>query len=96
MTAADRLNGRVGGLTSWRNMDAAARARRTSKGRSALLKKYETEADPEGKLPPHERAREADRLMKLHMAKMTAASAKSRRKKAATKKTSIQGGDSGG
>lgn len=43
------------------------------------MAKFETEADPDGKLPPAERARRADHLRKAHFQRLALKSAQSRR-----------------
>ncbi len=76
------LYGRVGALESWaRTPDRAAR---TAPARQALRDKFEREVDPEGLLPPAERAVRAEYARRAYYARLAAASAKAR----AAKKTS--------
>ena len=53
----------------------------TANGRAAFLSRFEREADPEGVLPPAERARRADYKKREYFARLALASAKSRAKK---------------
>jgi hypothetical protein len=71
--------------SSWaRTADPAAR---TANARRAFLDRFEKEADPDGVLPPAERARRAEHLRKAHYQRMALRSAQARRKSA--------GGDAG-
>ena len=54
----------------------------TAPARRGLAAKFEREADPDGVLPPDERARRADLLMRAHMLRMARRSAKARRRTA--------------
>lgn len=54
-------------------------------GRAAFLASFETQVDPEGVLPPDERARRAEQLFKAHMTRLSFKAAQARR---ATKKAS--------
>ena len=53
----------------------------TAPARAAFNSKFEREVDPEGKLPPEERARRAVAARKAHYVKMAYESAKKRRRK---------------
>ena len=72
--------GRLGAYTSWAKTDD--RAARTLPGRRALLDKFETEVDPEGKLPIQERAKRAEFARKAYYQRlaMKSAAARQRRK----------------
>jgi hypothetical protein len=48
--------------------------------RDAFLARFEREVDPEGKLPPAERARRAEHAKKAHMTRLALKSAQARRK----------------
>lgn len=66
---------------SWaKTSDPAAR---TANARAAALDRFEKQADPDGVLPPAERARIAEHLKKAHFARMALESARRRRLKAA-------------
>jgi hypothetical protein len=51
----------------------------TAAARRGLRAKFEQEADPDQALPPEERARRADSLMRAHMLRMAHWSAQARR-----------------
>jgi hypothetical protein len=81
MSAAARRRSaaRIGGLTR------AARyspEELTGPARRGFLAKFEREADPDGNLDPVERARRADVLLRLHMARLNHASVKARSRRA--------------
>lgn len=52
------LRGRIGAYTRWANTDDRWKA--TQPARDAFYAKFEREVDPEGKLPPTERAKRAE------------------------------------
>ena len=58
------------------------RTEATAPARRGLTAKFEREADPDGVLPPEERARRADLLMRAHMLRMARRSAQARRRPA--------------
>ena len=66
-----RLRAQAAAHTSWAN----------TTDRTARTARFEKQADPDGILPPEERARRAEHLRKAHMAKLALASAKARRLK---------------
>lgn len=67
---------RLGAHTSWANTtDPAAR---TAAGRKAALERFEKEVDPDGVLPPEERARRAEHAKKAFYARIQLASANKR------------------
>ncbi len=55
------------------------RSAATSPARSAFLKKFEVEVDPNGQLPEAERALRAQNALRAHMARLRLASARSRK-----------------
>jgi hypothetical protein len=59
--------GRMGGLKRSAMYDPVES---TKAARAAFLNKFELEADPEGQLPPAERARRATALRKLHFSRL--------------------------
>ena len=79
LPAEDRsLAGRIAASERWaREPDRAAA---TAAARAGLRAKYEREADPDGSLPPAERARRADSLMRAHMLRMALKSKTARRR----------------
>jgi hypothetical protein len=79
MTSDDRtLIARIAAHESWaRTPDRAAR---TARGRAALEAKFERDADPDGVLPPADRARRAEHLQRAYFARLALASARARRK----------------
>lgn len=75
--AERRRRSSIAGLTGWANTkDRRARARHAGAG---LYRKFEREVDPDGTMPPRERAARAKTLYKLHLAKMTQRSIEARR-----------------
>ncbi len=80
-TSATRsLIGRIGAEVSWSRTED--RPARTAPGRRAFLDRFDREVDPEGNLPPEERARRAEHLRKAYFARLALASAKARREAA--------------
>ena len=70
------LRARIAAAERWgRTVDRTAA---TAPARQGMRAKLEREADPDGVLPPHERARRADQLHHAHMLRMALASAKAR------------------
>jgi len=62
---AKNINARIAAEISWaRTTDRSARTR---PAREAFLKKFETEVDPHGTLPPEERARRAGHALRAYM-----------------------------
>jgi len=53
----------------------------TAPARAAALARFEREVDPDGQLPPEERARRAEHARKAYFARLALASATARRKK---------------
>ena len=75
MDSLASLRGRIGGLALAASRDMRPLA---AAGRAAFLSKFEREVDPDGVLPPAERARRAAAARKLHFAKLALKSAKAR------------------
>ncbi|PWW24922.1 hypothetical protein JD79_04114 [Geodermatophilus normandii] len=63
--------------SSWAN--TADPAARTANARRAFRDRFEREADPDGVLPPAERARRAEHLRKAHFKRLALKSAQVRR-----------------
>ncbi len=57
-------------------------AAHTAPARAAFLDRFEREVDPEGKLPPAERARRAEHARRAYFTRLALASAKARRARA--------------
>lgn len=74
-----KLRAQIAAHTSWANTDD--RRARTANGTAALLSKFEREVDPEGILPPAERARRAESARKAHFARLAFKSAQARRQR---------------
>jgi len=72
-----RLRASIASHESWaRTSDRSAR---TAPARAGLLARFEREVDPDGVLPPEERARRAEHKRKAYYARLALASAKARR-----------------
>lgn len=75
MATKKNINAKIAAEMSWaRTQDRSARTR---PAREAFLKRFEREVDPDGKLPPDERARRAKHALRAHMLRL--------RKRATTK-----------
>lgn len=74
------LRARLAAHTSWAN--TADPALRTAAARQAALDRFEREVDPDGVLPPAERARRAEHARKAYFTRLALASAKARRNRA--------------
>jgi hypothetical protein len=76
--AQRRMNGRQGGHTSWARTED--RSARTAPARAAALARFEVEVDPDGVLPPEERARRAESARRAYFVALARKSAASRKK----------------
>jgi len=66
--AGKDINRRIAAEISWsRTIDRSARTR---PAREAFLKRFETEVDPDGQLPPDERYRRAERAKRAYMLRL--------------------------
>lgn len=72
------LRARLGGLTKW--AVTSDRTAATKPGRSAFEARFEREVDPDGTLPPAERALRADAARRAYFTRLTLRSVSSRRK----------------
>lgn len=70
-----RLRGQIAAHARWSQEDPTANAIR---GQAGLLAKFEREVDPDGVLPPAERARRAESARRAHMTRLALASSKAR------------------
>jgi hypothetical protein len=73
------MRGALGAHISWARTENPTA--RTAPAREAFHARFEREADPEGKLPPIERARRAESLRKAYFTRLALQSAKARRKR---------------
>lgn len=71
------LRARMAAHASWAVTDD--REARTRKAREAFEKRFENQVDPDGVLPPGERARRAEHAKKAHFLRMAYKSAKARK-----------------
>jgi len=68
MATKKNIDARIAAEISWaRTPDRSARTR---PAREAFLKRFEREVDPDGKLPPDERARRANHALRAHMLRL--------------------------
>lgn len=74
------LVARIAAVERWAR--TSDRTEATAPARRGLTAKFEREADPDGVLPPEERARRTDLLMRAHMLRMARRSAQARRRMA--------------
>ena len=82
LTTEERaLRARAAAHQSWAN--TADPSARTEPGRRAALERFEREVDPDGTLPPEERARRAAHARKAYFARLALKSAQARRRKKA-------------
>lgn len=72
------LRARIAANHRWAFADDRTAA--TAAARAAADARFERQVDPDGKLPPEERARRAASLRKAHMDAMTLASIKKRKR----------------
>jgi hypothetical protein len=75
------LIARIASETSWAN--TADPSARTAPARQAMLDRFEHQVDPEGVLPPEERARRAQHARKAYFLGLARKSVDARRRKAA-------------
>ena len=73
------LAGRIGAYVVHSRYDSREL---TAAARAAFRDKFQREVDPDGTLPPAERARRAEMARKAHYARLALKSAKARRKRA--------------
>jgi len=82
LTAAESsLRGKIAARSRWATATATAadRERQAAAGQGGLLAAFERQVDPDGVLPPAERARRAQSARTAHMLRLALASAKARR-----------------
>jgi hypothetical protein len=70
--------------TRWANTPQAEREANGRRGQAGLLGRLEREVDPDGTLPPAERAWRVQRARKAHMAGVALASSRARAAKRAS------------
>jgi hypothetical protein len=79
-TPAERsLRGRTAVLTSWAN--TADWTARTAPGRTKFEGRFDRQVDPDGVLPPHERAKRAAMARRAYFTELARKSAAARRKR---------------
>lgn len=71
------LRSSIAAHESWANTHD--RSARTAPARAALMAKFEHEVDPDGKLPPDERARRAEHKRRAYFQRLALKSARARR-----------------
>ena len=72
-----RLRATIAAHESWAH--TPDRAARTAPGRAALMARFEREVDPDGTLPPDERAKRAENARIAYFTRLSLKSARSRR-----------------
>lgn len=72
-----KLRGQLGAHVSWANTDD--RSARTRNARAKFNLRFEHQVDPDGTLPPTERAKRAESARKAYFAALALKSAKARR-----------------
>ncbi len=78
--AERRLAAQIAAHESWSR--TADRSARTAPARAALMDRFALEVDPDGVLPPDERARRAEHKRKAYFSRLALKSAKARRARA--------------
>ena len=72
------LRAQVAAYERWARTSQADRAADARRGQAGLRARFERLADPDGTLPPAERAHRAERLRRAHMARLALASSRAR------------------
>lgn len=75
-----RLASQIAAHESWAN--TSDRTARTAPARAAMLARFEREVDPDGTLPPAERASRAEHKRKAYFQRLALKSARARRRSA--------------
>lgn len=78
------LIARIAAHVSWAN--TPDRAARTARGRAAFLDRFDRQVDPDGTLPPAERARRAENARRAYFSALALRSAQARRRNRTTPK----------
>jgi len=79
-TSERRLAAQAAAHTSWAH--TPDRNARTAPARAALMARFEREVDPDGTLPPQERAKRAESARKAYFLNLSLKSARARRARA--------------
>lgn len=74
-----RLRAQIAANTRWSREDSSVQARR---GQAGLTAKFEREVDPDGALPPAERARRVEAARRAHMQTLALKSSRARKQRA--------------
>src|SRR5262245_32896675 len=82
------LRARLAAHTKWANTSDPSAA--TAPARAAFLDRFERQVDPDGTLPPEERARRAEHARKAHFARLALRSAQARARR--SRRTAAGGG----
>lgn len=82
------LYARIGAYESWAK--TPDRAARTANGRKAFNDRFEREVDPDGTMPPAERARRAEYARKAYFTRLAMRSAQARQARASRRPTPEQ------
>ena len=77
--AEHSLLSQIGAHVSWERTED--RTARTAPARKAMLDKFERQVDPDGKLPPADRAKRAEHARKAHFKRLALKSAQVRRRR---------------
>ncbi len=77
------LRSSIAGHTRWATAAPGEASLQALKGQAGLLERFARQADPEGRLPEADRLRRAESLRRAHMARLSLASARARRKRGA-------------
>lgn len=83
------LRARLAAHTSWAN--TPDRTARTAPARAGLMARFEAEVDPDGTLPPAERARRAESARKAYYTRLALRPAQARRAKATGRRKASDG-----
>lgn len=84
LTPAERtMRAKIAANESWAKTEN--RSARTEKARQAMLDKFAATVDPDGVLPPAERAKRAENARRAHLQRMALRSVQARRRRAAVK-----------
>lgn len=81
------LIARIAAHASWAS--TPDRAARTARGRAAFLDRFDRQVDPDGTLPPAERARRAENARRAYFSALALRSAQARRRRRAKPKQDI-------
>ncbi len=81
LTAKDPIRAQCGRIGAYVLHGSYDSREVTQPARDGFLRRFLEEADPDGRLPPAERHRRAESLLKAHMARLALRSAQARRRR---------------